>query len=151
MILFVHSSVSMILYQGTYRGIESHSAHSLSLHSFRFHNWVSTCSFSYVRPPCQGNKPLAGKTHVTTSLEQINTCAKLTTAIKQENSNPVWNRGMSDLYPYSLPRTRVDSIERFSAKPLKTFQIENKTLPFLFNINRPMARRPIYLLIFLTA
>jgi hypothetical protein len=53
------------------------------------------------------------KIHVTTSLEQINTCAKMATAIKQENSNPIWNRGMSDFYPYSLPGTRVDSIERF--------------------------------------
>jgi hypothetical protein len=44
------------------------------------------------------------------SLKQMNTYAQMATAIKQENSNLIWKRGMSDLYPCSLPGASVESI-----------------------------------------
>jgi hypothetical protein len=40
--------------------------------------------------------------------KQMNTCA-----LKQENSNLIWKRDMSDLYPYSLASACVESIQRF--------------------------------------
>jgi hypothetical protein len=43
----------------------------------------------------------ARKIHVTISLEQMNNCAQLATVVKQENSNLIWKRGVSDLYPCS--------------------------------------------------
>jgi hypothetical protein len=39
--------------------------------------------------------------------------------------------------------------EFLTNKPLHAFQTKSKTLPFLFHINRPTARWPVYLLIFL--
>jgi hypothetical protein len=46
---------------------------------------LTDCPFSNVCPPCPRIRPPAGKTHVTISLEQLNTCTQLPTAIKQDN------------------------------------------------------------------
>jgi len=68
---------------------------------------TTDCWFSNVCPPCQRKRPPAGKIHVTISLEQTNTCTQLPTAVKQENSNLIWKRGVSDLYPCSAWQAQV--------------------------------------------
>jgi hypothetical protein len=53
-------------------------------------------SCSRMSVPLSKNKPPVGKTHVTIPCKQMNTCA-----LKQENSNHIWKRDMSDLFPHS--------------------------------------------------
>jgi hypothetical protein len=69
---------------------------------YEYQQLTDGCSFSNVCPSCQRNRPPAGKTHVTISLEQMDTCTQLPTAIKQENSNLIWKVGVSDLYPCTV-------------------------------------------------
>jgi hypothetical protein len=66
----------------------------------------------------------AGKTQKTFP-QTLYVCAQLATA---KNTNLVWKRGLSSLYPYSQAGAHVDSTAN-----------QNKTLPFLFNINQPMS------------
>jgi hypothetical protein len=62
---------------------------------------TTDCSFWNVCTPCHTNRLPTWKTHITISLKQMNTYAQLPNIIKQENSNIIWKRGMSDLYPCS--------------------------------------------------
>jgi hypothetical protein len=91
--------VTTNLSQGIYRRNRSRSNCSVALYFLKSRNrLLFTCSFSYICPPCQTNKPPSRKTNLTKSLEQMNICAQLATAIKQENSSLIWKRGVSDLY-----------------------------------------------------
>jgi len=107
-----HSSVNTNLSQGIYRRIESRSALSVTLYYLKSRNWL-TCILVLCLSPFQRNKPPAGKTHVTISPRTNNHLRTAGHSYKQENSNLIWKRGVSDLYQYSLAGASVDSIQRF--------------------------------------
>ena len=95
---FTHSSVSTKASLGilVYRRIESRSARSVTLYYLKSRDWLA-CSLSSVCPPCQRNKPPAGKTHVTISPRTNKHLRTAGHSYKQENSNIIWKRGVSDL------------------------------------------------------
>jgi len=96
---FANTLESTDLSQGIYRGDRSGCNCSVTLYYLNFNNWLLVLE---CLPPCKKNRPPAGKSHVTISLEQMNTCAQLPTSLKQENSNLIWKRGVSYLYPCNL-------------------------------------------------
>lgn len=107
---FTHSSVSTNPSQGIYRGIESLSALSVTLYYLKSRN-LHARSMSV--PPCQRNKPPAGKTHVTISPGTNKHLRTAGHSYKQENSNLIWKRGVSDLYLNTLSGASVENIHRF--------------------------------------
>jgi hypothetical protein len=103
--------VSTIPSRGVYRGTEDAL---LFLLLFTITISTTDCSFSNVCPSCQRHRPPAWKnTHVTISFEQTNTCTQLPTALKQENSNLTWKRGVPDFYPCSTWQVQVRRALRY--------------------------------------
>ena len=107
--------VSTNLSQGMYRENRSRSNCSVNLYCFKSRNLLLlACSFSYICPPCQRNKPPVRKTNVTKisrTNEHLRTAGHRYKA--REFKPYVKKRHMSDLYPYSLPGASVESIWNF--------------------------------------
>jgi hypothetical protein len=87
--------------------MEAASTCSVTLYSFKSDKWLSqltvmhACSWMSLPLVKETNHPWE-KTHITNPIknEHLHTAGH---RYKQENSNLIWKRGMSDLYPYSMP------------------------------------------------
>jgi hypothetical protein len=102
-------------------------------------NLISDCSFSKVSP-LSSKQAACRKAYAKISLPAKNTCAQLSMEMRRVRPLPTQQRARSKY---------GEQLEVWTTKPLRAFQnrIQNFTLPV--NLNLPMVRRPVYLLIFL--
>jgi hypothetical protein len=127
--------------QGIYSGIESRSArNSLLTEISQLTDWLYwyVRSFLHSSPRCQRNKPLQEKSskNIPTNNEHLRPAGH---SFKQKNTNLIWKRGETALYSYSLAGARVDSMQT------------KINFALFFQYKLANAKRPVYLLIFLTA
>jgi len=118
----LHSSESTNPSQGIYKGIDGHSACSVTLYSLKSCNWLTYMLVLLYLSPLSKKQATCRKNpcnNIPQTDEHLCTAGH---CYKQENSNLIWKRGLSDLYTYSL-------------QGASTFQTEIKKLPLLFNVN----------------
>jgi hypothetical protein len=91
----LHTNLSAWFLLREYTGeIESCSARAVNLYSFKYGNWLHCMLvLECLLPLFKETSHLWEKTQVATFCKQVNTCTP-----KQENSNLIWNRGVSDLF-----------------------------------------------------